>query len=491
MIEKIEYIFTYNLSSALKHDEENTGAGITNDNLSDDIIRKLSSSQTYRWKISDLNKLGQFFEKINILCNMSWNDFDSGIMSMKYAKGLFKAEVNHHNADIVFTVRAEQPQPDEMKKLEEIIDQAAAATGLPVYKYIHDSRSSKAYSISDGKFSKPLSGFIGVDVGSISTNVVFVDGNHNVIEFVYTYTRGRVLDALKAAFMQMKEKLPDNARIQGVGVTGSSGELAKSILKADIYRTEIYSHAAATIHQLPEVKSILEIGGQDSKVIYVNGGIPEKSKMNEWCGAGTGAMLDAEAARMGIDITELGDYALRAKKAINFRTRCGVFMASCMIDAQAHGYPIEVIIAGLCKACASNYVNTLGINRKTLEHPMVFQGGVASNKGVKKQLEDYISEAQDMQCTLLVPVYHHVMGAIGMGIIAGKNFVKTGIATGFRGFDGIHGIVSELEVCDHSACTRYSSRESFCDIIRLRTGGTTIATIGACDEYPREKLKDE
>ena len=125
-----------------------------------------------------------------------------------------------------------------------------------------------------------VGGFIGIDVGSVSTNVIFLDDSENVIETVYTYTRGRVLDAIKTSFSEIQERLPNNTEILGVGVTGSSGELAKLILNADLYRTEIYSHAAATIHQIPDVKTIMEIGGRDSKVIYVNNGIPEKSKMN-------------------------------------------------------------------------------------------------------------------------------------------------------------------------------------------------------------------
>lgn len=490
MIQKIEYRFPFNLRAALQQDESDSAENITSDNLSGNIIRKISSSQQYRWKPSEINKIRHFFDKLGVCCNIAETDLNTGKMILKYADNSFEASLGFYNADIIFQIDAGRSEPGTIENLADLTDSAAASTESTVYKYQYEGSSFTVYSYADGEFKEPLSGFIGVDVGSVSTNVVFVDSNYNVIELVYAYTRGRVLDALKLSFTELEKKLPGNVRILGVGVTGSSGELAKSILKADLYKTEIYSHAAATIHQLPDVKSILEIGGQDSKVIYVNNRIPEKSKMNEWCGAGTGAMLDAEAGRMGIDIGDLGDYALKAKKAINFRTRCGVFMASCMIDAQAHGYPIEVIIAGLCKACASNYINTLGINRKTLDHPIVFQGGVASNKGVRKQLEDYISEAQGRPCTLVIPVYHHVMGAIGMGIIACRNFEKNRTGTGFRGFDGIRNIISDLVICDHSACTRYSNPESFCDIIKLRIGDTTIATIGACDEYQHEQLKN-
>jgi hypothetical protein len=293
MIHKIEYRFIFNLGSALSNDDTGTSSRTAGNSITDEITRKMSASKKYRWKSAELEKITAFFRALSVSCDVSWNDFNSAIMSIKCRDMLFKGFVSHYNADIVFTVTSPDQGSGRIEELAGILDSAAASSGLYVYKYIYDGESLKAYSLSGGKFTTPLSGFIGVDVGSISTNVVFVDGNSNVIELVYTYTRGRVLDALKSAFTEMEEKLPDNAIVLGVGVTGRSGELAKSILRADIYRTEIYSHAAATIHQLPEVKSILEIGGQDSKVIYVNNGIPEKSKMNEWGGAGTGAMLDA------------------------------------------------------------------------------------------------------------------------------------------------------------------------------------------------------
>jgi predicted CoA-substrate-specific enzyme activase len=300
---------------------------------------------------------------------------------------------------------------------------------------------------------------------------------------VYTYTRGRVLDAIKNGLKEMMAKLPANAQILGVGVTGSSGELAKSILNADIYKTEIYSHAAATINQIPDVKTILEIGGQDSKVIYVNNGIPEKSKMNEWCGAGTGAMLDAQANRLGLSIQEFSEMAVKARKSIDFRTRCGVFMDSCMIDAQAKGYPIEVIIRGLCNACAHNFISTLGINRKSIEQPIAFQGGVSANKGVRKELEDYISEAKGEKVHLIVPLHHDVMGAIGMALIVGKMHQKTGRTTSFRGLDEIEKITPEIKECDLTECPKNLGTDRRCDIVKLRIGAATIAAVGACEDY--------
>jgi hypothetical protein len=212
--------------------------------------------------------------------------------------------------------------------------------------------------------------------------------------------------------------------------------------------------------------------------------------MNEWCGAGTGAMLDAQANRLGIPIEKVGDCALAAVKSIDFRTRCGVFMDSCMIDAQAKGYPIETIIAGLCKACAKNFINTLGISRKTLGSPIVFQGGVSANKGVKRELEKYIAEARGgEEPELIVPLYHDVMGAIGMSLIVSRLHKKRNIVTSFRGFEDVYRITSSVIQCEYHECPKRLPKENYCDLVKLQIDNKTIAAIGACDDYHEENVQ--
>ena len=214
--------------------------------------------------------------------------------------------LSYNETDLTLSITIKDLQLDKhIKTMATTLDEMMSSFDFLVYKYCHENEKTRAFSNAEKTWNHKMHGFIGVDVGSVSTNVIFLDQYDNVIETVYTYTRGRVLDAIKTSFMKLQQMLPVNAVIMGVGTTGSSGEMAKTILNADTYRTEIYSHAAATIHQIPDVQTILEIGGQDSKVIYVNNGIPEKSKMNEWCGAGTGAMLDAQANRLGIPIEDI------------------------------------------------------------------------------------------------------------------------------------------------------------------------------------------
>jgi predicted CoA-substrate-specific enzyme activase len=432
----------------------------------------------------DTSLITDFLREVLHAVPLTFQSASSGSISIIINHESAKVNLHYNETDLLFSVSANHLRLDKrLKTLLVKMDEMFRSFGFLIYKYIHDGSRSEVFSNTGNAWSRRMRGFIGVDVGSVSTNVVFLDEHDNVIETVYTYTRGRVLDAIKTSFTKLQQMLPSNVEILGVGTTGSSGEMAKAILNADTYRTEIYSHAAATIHQIPAVQTILEIGGQDSKVIYISNGIPEKSKMNEWCGAGTGAMLDAQANRLGIPIEKFGDYALMAKKSIDFRTRCGVFMDSCMIDAQAKGYPIETIVAGLCKACAKNFVNTLGINRKALGFPIVFQGGVSANVGVKRELEKFIGEARGEDPELVVPLYHDVMGAIGMALIIGRLHKKRNIVTSFRGFDDVYRITSMVIQCGIQNCPRKLPQESHCDLVELMVDGQIIAAIGACEEY--------
>ncbi|MBN1470226.1 MAG: hypothetical protein JW925_00470 [Syntrophaceae bacterium] len=451
-----------------------------------DLLKSIINNTAINMKEDELDKFVSILEEDLEVLEIKYLEVGSNFFRCKIDEELCHIKLHYDQKDIILDIERDNPQPSgHVARIIEKLDKTFLEMEKRrlVYKYITEKEKTLAFSNKGGKWKEPMHVFLGLDVGSVSTNLAVVDEKQNVLESVYTYTRGRVLDAIKTAFKEIKTKLPENAKVLGVGVTGSSGELAKKILNADVYKTEIYSHAAATIHQIPEVRTILEIGGQDSKVIYVNNKIPEKSKMNEWCGAGTGAMLDAQAYRLGIDIKDFGDYALKAKKSIDFRTRCGVFMDSCMIDAQAKGYPVEVIVAGLCKACAHNFIGTLGINRKTLETPVAFQGGVAANKGVKKELEEYISQAKGEKIELIVPVCHDVMGAIGMALIVQKAYEKRQEPTTFRGFDDLFKINAELAECNYDKCPQNKKEDETCDIFLLKINNETIAAVGACEEY--------
>lgn len=268
--------------------------------------------------------------------------------------------------------------------------------------------------------------FLGVDVGSVSTNIVILDEKNNVIEKNYVRTKGNPIKVL-TELMKKIEKKYDNKDIKGVGATGSGRNLANIILGADIVKNEITAHAIAAINFIPKVKTILEIGGQDSKIILIDNSIVTDFAMNTVCAAGTGSFLDRQAQRLNIDIKDFGDIALKSNNPVRIAGRCAVFAESDMIHKQQLGHNNEDILNGLCEALVRNYLNNLGKGKK-IEEPVIFQGGVAANKGIIKAFEKHLGKE------VFVPEHHDCMGAIGSAILA-KDKVRKTNNTRFRGFD--------------------------------------------------------
>ncbi|MGB4493162.1 MAG: acyl-CoA dehydratase activase, partial [Halanaerobiales bacterium] len=227
--------------------------------------------------------------------------------------------------------------------------------------------------------------YLGVDVGSVSTDLALLDSFGNLLEKVYLRTRGKPVEVIQEGLKILEDKYP-GIEINGVGTTGSGRNLAGVVLGADVIKNEISTHAVAASKIIPDVRTVLEIGGQDSKIIIIREGIPVDFAMNSVCAAGTGSFLDQQAARLEIPIEEFGDYALKAKNPVRIAGRCSVFAESDMIHKQQLGYELPEIIAGLCEAMVRNYLNNVG-KGKEIEPPVVFQGGVAANVGIKAAFE--------------------------------------------------------------------------------------------------------
>ena len=187
--------------------------------------------------------------------------------------------------------------------------------------------------------------YLGIDVGSVSTNVVLIDDNNHLAYKKYIRTQGKPIDMIKVVIEEVAEKYGDDT-IQGVGTTGSGRYLASIIIGADEVKNEITSHAIASLTYRPDIKTIMEIGGQDSKIIILRDGIVVDFAMNTVCAAGTGSFLDRQAIRLGIEISDFGDLALKSNNAVRIAGRCAVFAESDMIHKQQLGHNQEDIIKG-------------------------------------------------------------------------------------------------------------------------------------------------
>ena len=309
-----------------------------------------------------------------------------------------------------------------------------------------------------------MKGYVGIDVGSVTTKVVVIDEEGNPLgKPVYIRTQGQPIKAIQQGIAMVREDLPKNIEIRGAGTTGSARYLAGVMIGADVIRNEITAHAVAALRFNPDVNTIIEIGGQDSKIIILRNGLVVDFAMNTVCAAGTGSFLDRQAERLGIPIEEFGALALKAKTPVRIAGRCTVFAESDMIHKQQMGFSVEDIVAGLCEALVRNYLSNVAKGKKILP-PIVFQGGVAANIGIKYAFQ------RALGCEVLVPPYHHVMGAIGAGLLAMEE-MRDGKRSRFRGFE-----VAEMNFETSSfECKGCSNR---CEIVEIKSDGRLLARWG-------------
>lgn len=270
-------------------------------------------------------------------------------------------------------------------------------------------------------------GYLGVDVGSVSTNLVVIDEAGELLTKKYLRTNGKPINTVQEGLYDIGREMESDIEIAGAGATGSARYLISLIIGADIVKNEITAHAIAASSIDSEVRTIVEIGGQDSKIIIMRDGVVTDFAMNTVCAAGTGSFLDQQASRLLIPIEEFGTYALQAKNPVRIAGRCAVFAESDMIHKQQLGYNTEDIIAGLCEALVRNYMNNVGKGKEIMP-PVMFQGGVAANQGLVEAFKRYLD------LPVQVPEHFGVMGAIGVALMARDVSRRKG-RTDFKGFN--------------------------------------------------------
>lgn len=305
--------------------------------------------------------------------------------------------------------------------------------------------------------------FLGIDVGSVSTNLVVSNEKDEILEKLYLRTSGTPIDVLTDGLKRLRRKLGD-IRISGVGTTGSGRQLAGVIVGADLVKNEITAHAAAAQKLVPDVRTILEIGGQDSKIIFLKNGVVTDFAMNTVCAAGTGSFLDRQAARLNIPIRQFGEYALRSENPTRIAGRCAVFAESDMIHKQQTGHCVEDIVAGLCEALVRNYLSNLAKCKEICE-PVMFQGGVAANVGIVAAFERALGKR------VIIPPCYDVMGAYGAALLARRNYEKTERQTAFYGFENAYGTF-ETRSMECGGC------DNHCEVIEVQGDGRVMARWG-------------
>src|SRR4030043_970574 len=267
--------------------------------------------------------------------------------------------------------------------------------------------------------------YLGIDVGSITTKLVVLSEDNQVLARSYIRNSGRPIEAIQRGMEEILTQLGETVSIDGVATTGSARNLAAYLVGADLIKNEITAHAIAVIDFLPEAKTLIEIRGQDSKVIVLRKGVVVDFAMNTVCAAGTGSFLDQQAARIGISIEAFGDLALKGNHPVRIAGRATVFAETDMIHKQQIGHSVADIVAGLCDSLVKNYLNNVSRGKEILT-PIVFQGGVAANRGIQIAFE------RELKTSLIIPEHYDVMGAIGVAKLVQKAKPSQ---TQFRGFD--------------------------------------------------------
>jgi predicted CoA-substrate-specific enzyme activase len=319
--------------------------------------------------------------------------------------------------------------------------------------------------------------FIGIDVGSLSTNVVAIDENKNLLSKRYLMTAGRPINAIKQGLKEVGEEIADRVNVKGACVTGSGRYLIGDIVGADVIVNEITAQATAAASIDSEVDTVFEIGGQDSKYISLKHGAVVDFEMNKVCAAGTGSFLEEQAEKLGIAIKkEFGDIALSSKTPSKLGERCTVFIESDLVHQQQKGAARDELVAGLCYSIVTNYLNRVVGNRK-VGNKIFFQGGVAFNKGVVSAFEEVVGKP------VYVPPNHEVTGAIGCGIIALLEHNKTKQKTTFKGFD-----ISKREF--NVSTFECKQCENMCEIRKIASEGEKPLFYGSrCEKYDVDRSK--
>jgi predicted CoA-substrate-specific enzyme activase len=273
-----------------------------------------------------------------------------------------------------------------------------------------------------------LAAHMGIDVGSTSTKITLVDENEEVVLDLYRKTSGDPIGATKMLFAGLREieqKKSASIRILGVATTGSGRKLVGKLVGADLIVNEITAHTTGTLKVDPEIETIFEIGGQDSKYVHLKNGRMSQCNMNYVCAAGTGSFIEEQANKLGFSVRDVGDLIM-GLEAPPSSERCTVFMEQDLFDLLASGYRKEEALAAVMYSVAQNYLTKVVGKRPVSDDKIFFQGATARNRALVAAFENILGRE------IVVSPFCHIMGAYGAALLV-KRSGKT--VTDFKGLD--------------------------------------------------------
>ena len=339
-------------------------------------------------------------------------------------------------------------------------------------------------AVPEGKTNQRIEesclGYLGVDVGSTSTKAVILDeSGKTILAKNYLMTAGRPIDAVKQVFRNLLRDGAQRVRIAGTGVTGSGRYLIGSLIGADIVKNEITAQTRAAAETDPEA-DIIEVGGQDSKLVIKRNGVVVDYQMNKACAAGTGSFIDELGEMLGVSVTN-GDFArlaFSAPNTIDLGTRCAAFMGQAVASAQQEGVSLEVITASLATSIAKNYLSKVVGTRK-LGSKIILTGAVFYNQAVVSVFCEQLKGK-----TLTVAEHREVSGAIGAALIAKET--ASSDRSKFKGFQEVIDANCALSIFTCKAC------DNNCAITRLQEPDEKPTFFGSrCDFFDSTLTQDK
>ncbi|MBI2840239.1 MAG: hypothetical protein HYX75_18130 [Acidobacteria bacterium] len=340
---------------------------------------------------------------------------------------------------------------------------------------------AKPYSFEGRKL--PIDVYLGIDIGSVSTNLAVVDDHGDLVHEIYIRTESRPIEVVNKGLREIEELIGPKIVIRGVGTTGSGRELVGELIGADTVNDEITAHktgAEYVAHHVlgSRVDTIFEIGGQDSKFISIEDGVVVDFAMNEACAAGTGSFLEEQAERLGIKIKgEFAAMALSSTQPIRLGERCTVFMEKELVPYLQKGATKEDLVAGLAYSIALNYLNRV-VRGRRIGEIVYFQGGTAYNDSVAAAFATVLNKP------IIVPPHNGVIGAIGMALLACEKITRTGRATTFRGYR-LEAVEYTIRSFTCKACSNY------CDMQEFTVEGNKTFWGDKCSDQFRKRAKVE
>jgi predicted CoA-substrate-specific enzyme activase len=325
--------------------------------------------------------------------------------------------------------------------------------------------------------------FLGIDVGSVSTNFTLTDWDGNLLKEIYVRTQGRPVQVVTEGLRDLREEFGDRISVRGVGTTGSGRELIGELVGADTVQDEITAHKTGSTFISRrffdrQVDTIFEIGGQDSKFIGLENGVVVDFAMNDACAAGTGSFLEEQAERLGIQIKgEFAELALSSKAPLRMGERCTVFMEQDLNNFLHLGAGKVDLVAGLAYSVVLNYLNRV-VRGRRIGETVYFQGGTAYNDAVAAAFTHVLGKK------IIVPPHNGVIGAIGMALLARDKVKALGVPTRFRGFD-----LGQVDYRRREFVCKGCS--NFCDMQEIQVEGARTYWGDKCSERYRKTARTD